>query len=109
MWSPRPKAKKVVWDPRRVKSDPKLKARFAAKPKEPLLEFTQKWWSFAGGATQGQVGSAVASLRDALVHAATKAIGTWQCRKAAKPWWSSDLTKANNLKSTQEEAAQARL
>ena len=97
-WAPRPKAKKVAWDLMRVENDPKLKARFAAELKAPLLELTQKWASFAGEATQGQVDSAGSSFRDALMHAATKVIGTRQCKQAAKPWWSSDLTKANHLK-----------
>ena len=97
-WAPRPKAKKVAWDLRRVESDPKPEARFAAELGEPLPEFTRKWASFVGAATQGQVDSAGASLRDALMHAAMKVIGTRQCREAAKPWWPSDLTKASNLK-----------
>ena len=59
---------------------------------------TQGWASFSSGATQSQVGNAGASLRGALVQAATGAIGTRQCRKAAKPWWSNDPTKANNHK-----------
>ena len=42
--------------------------------------------------------SAGASLRDALVHAATETIGTRQYRGTAKPWWSNDPTKANGLK-----------
>jgi hypothetical protein len=40
------------------------------------------------------------------VQAATKVIGTRQCRKAAKPWWSNDLTKANNLKRKLHKAVQ---
>ena len=97
-WTPKPKAKRVAWDLRKVESDPKLKAQIAAELKAPFLKFTQEWASFSSGATQSQVDSAGASLRDALVQAATKVIGTRQCRKAAKPWWSNDLTKANNLK-----------
>jgi hypothetical protein len=97
-WTPKPKAKKVAWDLRKVESDPKLKAQIAAELKAPFLKFTQECASFSSGATQSQVDSAGASLRDALVQAATKVIGTRQCRKAAKPWWSNDLTKANNLK-----------
>ena len=53
---------------------------------------------FSYGATQSQVDSAWASLRDALVQVATKVIGARQCKKGAKPWWPNDLIKTNNLK-----------
>ena len=40
-WAPKPKAKKVAWDLRRVESDPKLKARAVAELKAPSLQFTR--------------------------------------------------------------------
>ena len=54
-------------------------AQIAAELKAPFLKFTQEWASFPSGATQNQVGSAGAGLRDALVQAATKVIGSVQC------------------------------
>ena len=79
-WSPRPKTKRVVWDLRKVEDNPDLKAQVAAELGAPFLKFAREWVGVSHGATQHQISEAGADLRDALVQAADKVIGTRQSR-----------------------------